>query len=76
MSHPALLPWEAILSLQSSSENSGPQAVADPLWERLKALVRHVLTLLQSLLLEHAGALMCNAMRSRWLALICAALPA
>lgn len=40
---------------QSSQENSGPQQVADPLWERLKALVRDVLALLQTLLLEHAG---------------------
>jgi hypothetical protein len=40
---------------QGSSENSGPQQVADPLWERLKALVRTVLAALQPPLQQHAG---------------------
>ena len=40
---------------QGSSENSGPQQVADPLWERLKALVREVLSALQLPLQQHAG---------------------
>lgn len=40
---------------QGSSGNSGPQQVADPLWERLKALVRTVLAALQPPLQQHAG---------------------
>lgn len=39
-----------------SSQQGGGDAGANPMWGRLKGLVRDVLAVLQSLLLEHAGA--------------------
>lgn len=42
-------------AMQGSQQGEGG-AGADPMWGRLKGLVRDVLAVLQSLLLEHAGA--------------------